>query len=69
MPKNQYLSYYDYRDTPANLSQGFIEFGLEEQLPGRGGPPEPVPGVIKISFTWDRGQVVIRGKEYDPTAK
>jgi hypothetical protein len=69
LQKNQYLSYYDYRDTPANLSQGFIEFGLEEQLPGRGGPPDPVPGVIKITFTWDRGQVVITRKEYDPTAR
>jgi hypothetical protein len=69
IPKNQYPSYYDYRDTPANLSQGFIEFGLEERLPGRGGPPDPVPGVIKISFTWDHGQVVVTGKEYNATAK
>ena len=69
VPKNQYLRYYDYRDTPAILGQEFIEFGLEEQLPDRGGPPVPVPGVIKVNFTWDRGQIVITGKEYDSTAR
>jgi hypothetical protein len=69
VPKGHYLSCtYNYRDTLMYFSRGAIEFGLDKQPP-EGGPAEHVPGIIKVSFNWDRGQVVITGTEYDPTAE